>query len=332
MCLSRFTPGCCGSPLYRMSAQPGTISSLTRRKVRAVDNWDGVGNDKIYHSPVGGGFYTAFCFDRKNLNHYATTFNTRQIRRMGEDSVGLSNGGTSTLVATAPPLGVQPPFLQCIDCDPTNERLFYRMLDINIGASTTQLRKVNYDGTGDTLLKSLTNFFGISVIEDILYAKDLDRVYYFEHISTPFGSARLRYISPDGTGDTIAVTGTAAHEMGGGLAHDIANEYIFWCETFNSFVGNAEIYRADMDGGGKTLIYSSTGQISGMYCKYSQLLEKLFVFDVDADEVVMMDNDGSNQESVSTISVDFPEYFGSNLPMRFALGNKLETVGPSAIL
>lgn len=280
--------------------------------VKAVDDWTGA--SVTGYSPAPLAAVGLFCFDRLNSVLFETYGQFLASR-------AASNFGTGTGISNTSP----GDFL-AIDCDPTNQRLFYITYDS--GYSLLELRVMNYDGSGDTLILSWT---GSNVLPmHVQYDLTLDRVYYVK--PQPSGASynsELRYVSPDGSGDTL-VYATGLGGVIGCIAIDCANRYLFWTESEPTGV-HRKWHRSDMGGGGLTTTLMIANPVPASIC-FSQSEQKLHIWDSDGvsyGTVKRMDGDGSNVETLVTLgaSAAFPYVISM-----FALGEGLETTGSGAIL
>lgn len=292
--------GCCCMNVYVTDAVPPA-----RLKVTSMTNWTVVLTE-TYTTTT-----TSFAFDRKNEVLY------RVLR--GTPSTIYKN---AEAVFTAPTVVASiADDVLAIECDPTNERLFF----IAHNGGDARLAKLNYDGTGETTIVSWTGwtaggFEGRAVRYDLT----LDRVYYVKE-QVGAGKPQLRYVAPDGTGDTL-IRGLNVTGLGNGtfrdITIDVTNRYLMWSE-YDVGVGGG-VKRSAMDGTGIIAVHTQPEFILSTIC-FSQLQEKLHVWDENNfgdDYIYRMNSDGTDVEQLAE---------GGGPPF-FALGCGLETVGPEAIL
>ncbi len=268
-------------------------------------------------STFTSGATDCMCYDRKNDLIWQAS---------GTSVVARSNNpasGTTTYSFTAPQNVV------AIDCDPTNSRVFY----ITKNGGSFDVRKINYDGTGDTSLVTWSSGGYLNAEIDIRYDLTTDRVYYIKSFISTGSTTELRYIDPSGSGDTLVAS--KSESLGGhgrmhSIAIDVTNQYLFWVESTNVF--GANLQRSNMTGGSVTTVYSSLG--TGTYkITFSQLQSKLYVWMGNGgfgsgDVVRYMNNDGTSNTS---LGIPVGSTTGTKSAW-FALGTGFETIGGSAIL
>lgn len=325
-----------GGNVYWANTTVGQVR-VKRTKVASATDWS-TGTTDSYPTP-----YVCFCFDRLN-----------ELLFMDDGSTGLYSlaesdvSGTPSLIAT---LSTSP--VVDMDCDPTNERLFLIVATASTSGQpyALELRKINYDGSGSAQLKSWTltspelavsGLTSGTWMTNLRYDLTDDVLYYIQRTlrgyfgGFPDYAVEIRSIAPDGTGDTLIKSYTAA--PGGSynafsLAIDFQNRFLFWTneDVFSGHAGGVQ--RANMDGSSPSVIYTPVSPSSAQpFIYFSQTEQKLYVWDANllspgSGTIKRMNGDGSSVETLVTLPGPFVDTH-----RKFALGAPFETLGAGAIL
>jgi hypothetical protein len=306
----------------QFGTSPATLLSNTPD---SATDWTGGTESPFSGNPPA----RCFCYDRKNDNIYYSG-GTTIIRRTSDYT-----SSTTTTIVTA------PQNVAAIDCDPTNSRLFYIA---EASGGNFDLRKVNYDGTGDSSILTWSGGGYQSRDIDVRYDATTDRIYFIKALD-PSNVSELRYITPSGASNTLIRSrpgGFGSITAGGqisSIAIDVTNGYLFWTEFTTTDSSLNKLQRSNMNGGSLTTLLAD-GNIGGLSISsggakiaYSQSQAKLYI-DLPTTAVVKrMNNDGTSLESLG-IPKNWPTVggFGGPVSQMFALGTGFETIGASAIL
>lgn len=285
--------------------------TLTRTLTASTSDWS-TGSATTYTQTC-----VDFCIDRLSELVFQADNTVLYSRALS------ATGGTPTTVATFTNA------IQAIDCDPTNERIFVLCFD----GSTVDLRKINYDGTGDTQLISWSG----SILSDrvhVQYDLTSDTIYYIKQVgASPGNVASVRRIAPDGTGDTLirTLTDAASAVSMACLGIDVVNRFLFLSEESSNAANTLGIRRSAMDGTSSSIIFTPADSEFPPNFYFCQREAKLYVWDYDSapdtGTIKRMDGDGSNSETLVTLQGPFEKQHH-----KFALGSGFEELGAGAIL
>lgn len=138
--------------------------------------------------------------------------------------------------------------------DPVNQLIYYFTRDDPTPAITRYLRKINHDGTGDTLISSTVTFESSAAAPDLTYARSIGKLFF--HVEKVTNNAcEIRRINTDGTGDTVIFTGATNSSIRLSADWDNAHDkYYFVYAT--SGPTQCFIRRCDSDGSNLETIFT----------------------------------------------------------------------------
>lgn len=205
--------------------------------------------------------------------------------------------------------------LRYVTTDSDNARIFY--MAFQNGTMDRDLWTINHDGTGNTMLGTLTNGATGNIRFPMHYCRANGKIYYCA--GDAVGDEELYRIDADGTNDTQIVASSGANRRVFNCTVDNDNGVLWWIDR--QFTGGAgqtcDIYKSDLDGAGATLVYSGPaiggGTISLVTSvQWSHKRQKLYFWQYDALKSVSTDT----ANGLFSMDAD-----GSNLNLDIARGN-----------
>ncbi len=145
--------------------------------------------------------------------------------------------------------------IRCCAADWANERVFYTMIITSGGVRTGYLRRVDYDGTNDTLLTSWTEVVAVNTSGmAVAYCRTNGKAYF---IAAKSGDAASIYsINADGSGEVLVVSHGSNTRV---IALDIdhVNSKLVYNERDFTGIGSPSGYlrRCNLDGSNIETIY-----------------------------------------------------------------------------
>jgi hypothetical protein len=158
--------------------------------------------------------------------------------------------------------------------------------------TTAYLKRVNYDGTGET---AILTFAGVPVgdgVTAIQASKDGSHVFYIFTRQTAGASDEVRRCNPDGSGDTLLYTAPADSALHTTIGIDHDHEKILFADNGNPVGYTRTIKRCGWDGSNlETLLTSTTTPRRSMIMSgWSHIKKRIYFFD---------QADGTNNNNVS---------------------------------
>jgi hypothetical protein len=253
-------PCCCCNDLYVQRGVSTGVVLVQRVRVsgnsaKVVDSYQNAGGGDYTFIPYGMDFLNKRLYGRGNIINPTTT--NQGVFSLSEHLAELEIIVTDTGIGGEQTHGVWP--------YPSTEKIYYARGDLVAGAPIdATLRRINYDGTGDTAL--ITEVFPTNKrsIERPCLPKDGSSIFYYREDDVGnFGEVRRCNI--DGTGDGAIYTAANAYNDGS-IKHvniDNTHQKVMWTEL-NLPSNVIEFHRCNFDGSGEETYYTMTPGVFGI--------------------------------------------------------------------
>jgi hypothetical protein len=250
---------CCCRNVYSES-----LGQIEEAKICDPTYYRGLATDTVTHT-------NRWAFDHKNETLY--------VGRVGGLYRLSADLATATLISGSFNLTSSS-----IAVDYTNSRIFYTR---NSSTVTCEIRRINYDGSGDTAILSFTNTdpnASGANYRRVVYDRVNDTIYYhlqktYSGVGAPPETYEMYRANADGSAEIlIASHGSVADRQ---VVVDKTNSKLWWININGS--AHYEIRRSELDGTSPSVVYdtgSSSNQVTSM--QWSHKLQRLWYWETKA--------------------------------------------------